>query len=262
MADARLIAPSQFCGKKWSALYFAVLPLGRTLRAVVREFGWLFVCLLAVLSIGFSCQVRAKSQAWETVIERAIAEQPSLAGVTFEIGWPPVWPKLPNCAEPRAQLATSVKPVGRLYVSLRCDAPRWMGSVQVNVSAKRRYIVASRPLPPGAVLGESDLTSLEGDWASLPEDVLTETEQALGRTISRAIVAGQAIGLNLLRQTAVIKNGERVRVQMVGANFSVGGEAVAVQNGSVGESVRVKMPGGQLVVATVLRAGVVEVRIE
>jgi len=51
-------------------------------------------------------------------------------------------------------------------------------------------------------------------------------------------------------------------VQMVGANFSVGGEAVAVQNGSVGESVRVKMPGGQLVVATVLRAGVVEVRIE
>jgi len=75
-------------------------------------------------------------------------------------------------------------------------------------------------------------------------------------------VAGQAIGLNFLRQTAVIRSGERVRVQMVGTNFTVGGEAVAAQQGSIGESIRVKMANGQSVTATVVKAGVVEIRID
>jgi flagella basal body P-ring formation protein FlgA len=49
---------------------------------------------------------------------------------------------------------------------------------------------------------------------------------------------------------------------MVGANFTVGGEAVSAQQGSIGESIRVKMANGQVVTAVVVRAGVVEIRID
>ena len=214
-------------------------------------------------TIGQAANAQSKAAAvWEGAIERSIAEQAALGGQGFEITWPAQRPKWPECQDPKVQLSSGPKPVGRMFVGLRCETPRWVGSIQLTVNAKKRYLAAARPLSLGSVISEQDLALLEGDWASLPEDVLTEADQAVGRTVSRALVAGQAIGLNFLRQTAVIRSGERVRVQMVGANFTVGGEAVSAQQGSIGESIRVKMANGQVVTAVVVRAGVVEIRID
>jgi len=221
------------------------------------------VLLLALLALGQPVNAQMKAgPIWEAAIEASIAEQAALGGQGFEIIWPAQRPKWPECKEPKVQLGSGPKPVGRLFLGLRCESPRWVGSIQVTVNAKKRYLAAARPLSLGSIVSEQDLTLLEGDWASLPDDVLTDAEQAVGRTISRALVAGQAIGLNFLRQTAVIRSGERVRVQMVGTNFTVGGEAVAAQQGSIGDSIRVKMANGQSVTATVVRAGVVEIRID
>jgi flagella basal body P-ring formation protein FlgA len=49
---------------------------------------------------------------------------------------------------------------------------------------------------------------------------------------------------------------------MVGSNFTVTGDGLAVQQGAVGESVKVKMASGQFVTATVVRSGVVELKLE
>jgi flagella basal body P-ring formation protein FlgA len=96
----------------------------------------------------------------------------------------------------------------------------------------------------------------------LPEDVVTEPEQVLGRVLVRSVAAGTALTLNLVRLTAVIRSGERVRVQMSGANFVVAGEGVAMQSGGTGEQVRVKMGSGQTVSAVVVRQGLVEIRVD
>jgi flagella basal body P-ring formation protein FlgA len=96
----------------------------------------------------------------------------------------------------------------------------------------------------------------------LPDDVVTDPDQVLGRTLVRSIAAGTPLTLNLLRQTSVIKTGERVRVQLSGSNFVVAGEGQALQAGAVGEQIRIKMANGQAVSAMVVRQGVVEVRID
>ncbi|NDF50148.1 MAG: flagella basal body P-ring formation protein FlgA [Betaproteobacteria bacterium] len=228
---------------------------------ILLHIAWLIV-FLASWSPCWDVHAQTKSQVWESAIERAIGEQSPLAGHPFEIAWPATRPNWPDCQDPKVQLSNLAKPVGRIYVSLRCDSPRWLGSIQPTVSARKRYLAAVRPLSLGSIVSESDLMILEADWSSLPEDVLSDPEQAIGRTISRTVLAGQAIGLNFLRQTAVIKQGERVRVQMVGLNFTVGGEAVAIQQGAVGEAIRVKMASGQVVSATVIRSGLVEIRID
>lgn len=230
------------------------------LRLEVRRLSIAFVVMVVYLLFGLVESVSARSAFWEAAIERVVAEQHALAGQPFDISWPATRPKWPECIEPKVQLGSTSKPVGRLYISLRCDSPRWSGSIQVTVSAKKRYVASSRPLSLGAIITDADVNVVEGDWSSLPDDVLTEPDQAIGRTISRALVAGQPIGLNFLRQTAVIKSGDRVRVQMVGSNFTVGGEGTAAQHGSVGESIRVKMASGQTITATVVRPGVVEIR--
>jgi len=220
------------------------------------------IALACVLCCHLCAFAQTKPLEWESAIEQAIAEQPALAGQPFEIAWPAPRPKWPACADPKIQLRPGAKPVGRIALGLSCDAPRWRGAVQITVSARKRYLAAARPMSIGSVVTDADVTIIEGDWSSLPDDVLTEPEQAVGRTISRAVVTGQAIGLNFVRQTAVIKSGERVRIQMVGSGFTVGGEGVASQQGSTGDLIRVKMANGQVVTAVVVRSGLVEVRID
>lgn len=140
--------------------------------------------------------------------------------------------------------------------------PRWVGSIQVNVSAKRNHLAAVRALQVGSTLDASELVMVESDWSSLPDDVVTEPEQVLGRTLVRSIAAGTPLTLNLVRQTSVIRTGERVRVQLSGSNFVVAGEGQALQAGAAGEQIRIKMGGGQVLNATVVRQGLVEVRID
>ena len=114
----------------------------------------------------------------------------------------------------------------------------------------------------GSTLDAGEFVMVESDWSSLPDDVVTEPDQVLGRTLVRSIPAGAPITLNLLRQTSVIRAGERVRVQLSGSNFVVAGEGQALQAGAVGEQIRIKMANGQAVSATVVRQGVVEVRVD
>jgi flagella basal body P-ring formation protein FlgA len=140
--------------------------------------------------------------------------------------------------------------------------PRWIGAIQINVTAKRSHLAAVRALQAGSTLEASEVVTVESDWSSLPDDVATDPEQVLGRTLVRSIAAGTPLTLNLVRQTSVIRAGERVRVQMSGSNFVVGGEGQALQAGAVGEQIRVKMRSGQTLSAVVVRQGLVEVRVD
>jgi len=65
-----------------------------------------------------------------------------------------------------------------------------------------------------------------------------------------------------VRATSVIRTGERVRVQLSGTNFQVAGEGQALQQGGIGDQVRVKMGSGQTVTAIVVRQGLVEVKVD
>ena len=78
---------------------------------------------------------------WEKAIEAAVGDQPALEGRTFGLSLPEKRPRWPACANPKVQVNASPRPVGRLSLSLRCDAPRWIGALQVLVSARRSHWV-------------------------------------------------------------------------------------------------------------------------
>jgi flagella basal body P-ring formation protein FlgA len=199
---------------------------------------------------------------WTSAIDASIAELTKFAGMSTAVSYPDRMPKWPPCKQPRAIPGTGSSTTGKFPVSLRCDSPRWLGQIVVTVEAAKRHLVAARNLQAGVIISPSDIVESESDWTKLPDDVATDAEQLLGRTLTRAMQQGQALTLNFARQTAVIRTGERVRVQMVGSNFTVTGDGLAVQQGAVGESVKVKMASGQFVTATVVRSGVVELKLE
>ena len=237
-------------GRAWRCIAFLLLPL----------------CLL--FPVPGSVQTKSGSglsdadQAWLPTIEAAIAELGRFSNTKTVVIFPEKLPKWPTCKLPRAMPGTGSTTTGRFPVSLRCDAPRWVGQLVVQVEATKRHFVAARAMQAGAILSESDFAEAESDWTKVPDDLAVEPDQLIGRTLVRGIQQGQTLTLNFVRQTAVIRTGERVRVQMAGTNFTVTGDGVAAQQGAVGESIRVKMVSGQIVTATVLRPGVVELKLD
>jgi len=209
-----------------------------------------------------SPQLAEAGSEWRAAIKSLVSDHPMLAGQNLKIDYPSTLPRWPLCKTPRALNTRQGIPVGRVSIALRCNEPRWQGAIQVVVVARRTHFAASRALQAGFVIDADAIVAVESDWASLPEDVVTEPEQVLGRALVRAVSAGTALTLNLVRQTAVIRNGERVRVQMSGANFVVAGEGQRMQAGSVGEQIRIKMGSGQVVTAVIVRQGLVELRVD
>lgn len=197
---------------------------------------------------------------WQQILDEAIRSNSSMSGVTFRTKFLQFPPKVTLCSDPIVFLPQRL--VGIIYVQLRCPSSRWSAQAQVLVETKRKYLALSKPLKVGAVIEEGDVVVVESDWGSLLEQTIETFEQAVGKTLTRSLLAGAPITLNSLRQTSVIRGGDRVRVLMVGKNFSVSGEGVSQGNAAIGDQVKVKMNNGQSITAVVVKVGVVQVNVE
>ena len=117
-------------------------------------------------------------------------------------------------------------------------------------------------MPFGQKLESGDIRVIEGDLSVLPDDVLRTPRAAFDKVLGRPLQMGAPIGLNDLKESAVIKSGDPVLIQLVGKGFQVSGEGTAQSSGMIGDMVRVRLMDGQTLQGRVLRPGVVGVNIE
>jgi flagella basal body P-ring formation protein FlgA len=107
----------------------------------------------------------------------------------------------------------------------------------------------------------SDLRLETVDITAFSSAVVTQPEQALGKTVARSIAAGLPVRLDALKNEDTIAAGETVRVDCVGTGFKVSAEGKAVSNANASQSVQVRMPSGQILNGIVRPGKVVEIRI-
>ena len=223
--------------------------------AVLACMAWLFIPAAAA-------QTEVKSTVWRQVIEQYVERQNLSAGLRTSVEVAPDEPGPPACQRsPRMADSSRTRWLGPLTVVLQCDQPAWRWSVNVRVRGMAQVVQAGRSLPNGQLLRTEDLRLVDADIATEPLGVLTDLAQALGRETARPIKEGASLVLNALRQATVIKVGDRVTVRLIGQAFQVSAEGVAQQAGGVGDTIRVKMPDGKLVVANVVRPGHVDVKL-
>jgi len=216
---------------------------------------WLFTPAAAA-------QTEVKSAVWRQVIEQYVERQNLSAGLRTSVEVAADEPGPPACQRaPRMADSSRTRWLGPLTVVLQCDQPAWRWSVNVRVRGMAQVVQAGRSLPGGQLLRTEDLRLVDADIATEPLGVLTDLAQALGRETARPIKEGASLVLNALRQATVIKVGDRVTVRLIGQAFQVSAEGVAQQAGGVGDTIRVKMPDGKLVVANVVRPGHVDVKL-
>lgn len=187
-------------------------------------------------------------QRW--TLDRAGA--PNGARVEVELGRLDPRLKLAPCARIEPYLPPGARPWGRSRIGLRCldGTTRWNVYLPITVRVFAPAPVLRDSLPAGAELTAEHFTEAEIDWAERPAAPLTDPALMAGRTLTRALAAGQPLRDADLARKIWFAAGDTVKVTAVGAGFRVGTEGQALGRGLDGQTVRVRTEGGRVVSGT------------
>ncbi|SHG44186.1 flagellar basal body P-ring formation chaperone FlgA [Massilia sp. CF038] len=200
----------------------------------------------------------ALRQAVEQYLQTQTAGLPGEVSVT--VGAVDPRTQLAACPAPQAIQQPGARAWGKTTVGVRCAAPSvWTVYIQAQVSVQAEYVTAAMPLAQGQVIDASQLVMVKGDLAALPNGVLTDMTQAVGKTSSMSLAAGAPLRPELLRSKPVVQQGQAVKVISSGAGFQVSADAKAIGNAAEGQVVQVRTPGGAILSGVAKAGGLVEV---
>jgi flagella basal body P-ring formation protein FlgA len=168
--------------------------------------------------------------------------------------------RLPRCAQPEAFLPAGSRLWGNATVGLRCSVPvPWTVYIPVTVKVMGMAVVSARPLAQGQALSLADLSLQKQDLTQLPAGVITDQNEAIGKTLASSIPAGYPLRADMLRAKMVVFQGQAVKITAKGTGFSVSAEGKAMGNAEDGQPVQVRTPSGQIVKGIARAGGIVEI---
>ncbi|TFW32069.1 flagellar basal body P-ring formation chaperone FlgA [Massilia horti] len=227
--------------------------------------------LFALLAAGGSVLAQAPASAQvarqdsarlRAVVEQFLAtETAGLPGkVSVQVGPIDQRMSLANCPAPQAFLQPGARAWGKTTVGVRCTQPSpWTVYIQAQVSVVADYVAAAVSLAQGQPLEAGQLTLVKGDIAAMPNGIVTDIAQALGRSPTVSLAAGTPLRLDTLKARPVVQQGQTVRLVSSGAGFSVSSEARAIGNAGEGQVVQARTASGAIVSGTARAGGLVEV---
>ena len=204
---------------------------------------------------------RQDGAAVRKVVEQFLQTQTAaLPGkVTVTVGQVDPRMSLATCPDPQAFQQPGARAWGKTTVGVRCTAPAWTVFVQAQVNVIAEYVAAAAPLAQGREIDASELVMVKGDLAGLPNGIVTDMAQAIGRSPTVSLPAGTPLRLDNLKSKLVVLQNQTVRVVSAGPGFSVSAEGKALTNGAVGQVVKVRTPSGAILSGTAKEGGVVEI---
>ena len=166
---------------------------------------------------------------------------------------------LPPCTDPQPFLpGHDQRLLGRVTVGVRCGDGQTR-YLQARVTAIGQYWVAAQDIPVGTLVTESMLEARSGDLATLPRLAVLDENAAVGRVATRTLARGSVIQGSQLQAPALIQRNRTVSVEAVGQGFRVVRQGEALQDGALGDTVRVRMSNRSILTGVVAGDGVVKV---
>jgi len=166
---------------------------------------------------------------------------------------------LPPCTDPQPFLpGHDQRLLGRVTVGVRCGDGQTR-YLQARVTAIGQYWVAAQDIPVGTLVTESMLEARSGDLTTLPRQAVRDENAAVGRVTTRTLARGSVIQGSQLQAPALIQRNRTVSVEAVGQGFRVVRQGEALQDGALGDTVRVRMSNRSILTGVVAGDGVVKV---
>jgi len=167
---------------------------------------------------------------------------------------------LAACLEPQAFMPNGARLWGKTTIGIKCVAPSpWTVYVRANVQVVSDYLVAAVPLSQGHTITAADLTRVRGDLSTLPNGIMTDESQAVGRVSVMAVRAGTPLRADLIRSQRVVQQGQSVRVVSNGPGFQISTEARALTNATEGQMAQARTAAGQVVSGIAKAGGILEI---
>ena len=169
--------------------------------------------------------------------------------------------QLAACDQIVPYLPSGVPVWGRTRVGLRCTdgRTRWNVFLPVAVQVWAPAVVLTSALPAGARLTPEQLSYAQADWAAGPMPPLTDPGALAGRTLARAVAAGQPLQGSDLQARQWFAAGDTVRVLATGGGYSVSTQGRALGAGVEGRPVRVQVGDERVVQGRATAENLVEV---
>ena len=166
---------------------------------------------------------------------------------------------LPACSKLEAFLPGGSQLIGNTSIGVRCSQkPAWSIYLQARIRINVDMLVANRPLAQNTVLGINDFSFQNGELGQ--PGILTDPAQAVGKTLKFGIGAGQVLRQDMLRAPYVVLQGKTTDVQVSSTGISILATGQALNNGTAGQSIQLRMPSGQVISGIAMADGRVEVR--
>ena len=228
-------------------------------KQICRRF--LVALILGLGSFGVFAQVPLEI---DRAVKKAIFSQLNDPAYKVGIEYLNTKNKVPPCpGGVQVLLPQNTKIWGRVNLDLRCsNGANWTMNLPVKIVINAEYLVAARYIQGNSRVSAQDLSVAQGDIGELPDGFIQKPEQAIGRQAIRPIQAGGLITLNNLKNLAVIKAGDPVRIQVVGDGFEAGSTGTALNAAGINDSIRVKLANGKQAQGRVVSEGLVVIKLE
>ncbi|MBZ9568260.1 flagellar basal body P-ring formation chaperone FlgA [Modicisalibacter tunisiensis] len=149
-----------------------------------------------------------------------------------------------HCDDPQPFLPDNgQRHYGRVSVGVHCEGPggrRQTRYLQADVSVRVHYVTVTHDLTRGSVITRDDLRLAEGRLEKLPRDIIRDPVAIIGQVATSRLQADRPLRAYQLHPRDLVKRGQRVTVIARGPGFEVSREAEALDNGAMGEQVRVR----------------------
>lgn len=129
----------------------------------------------------------------------------------------------------------------RATVELRVDGRRaHVHNATIELSGVARTPVLRQELAPGSTVGEENVTYRDVELDALPEGSITRTDQLVGKRLKVRGKADAPMRASATEQAPLVTRGSIVQVVVSAPGFRITRRAIAQQDGSAGETIRVK----------------------
>lgn len=225
-------------------------------RAVVRAgVGWL---VAASASTVWAEDLADISNQWlQGALAQTQAQQSMPLRMEVQVGKLDPRLNLAPCLRVEPYLPSGSKLWGRTRIGMRCveGTKPWNVFMPVTIRAFGPAWVLVNNVSMGEVLTHEHAMQSEVDWAESPHSIIALPDDWVGQTAARNLTAGMALRQTMVKAPEIFKPGAGVKVLVQGSGFAVTSSGKALESGSAGQNVRVRMENGRTVIGTVNQQG-------
>jgi flagella basal body P-ring formation protein FlgA len=166
---------------------------------------------------------------------------------------------LATCSNIEPFLPKGTRAWGKINVGIRCrEGAGWTAFIPVTVRVFGSALAARKTLMSGVVPADNDVELVETEVSREAGVPVADLGQLAGKTLARAVFAGQILRQEYFRFPPAVMQGDQVKVVASGPGFSISADGEALSHALNGQNVRVKTDSGRIVSGIARTGRVVE----